>query len=84
MSARVTGIPIHPKMICIVTKIEYDYASKQGTVWSPAHNVPDMAGSISTFEAIDPEVQEIRHFEGTHVTSTFLKTGGKWEARLDE
>ena len=77
-------MPIHPKMLCIVTKIEYDAAEKQGTVWSPVDSVPDMAGSIWTFEEIDPEVVEIRHFEGTQITTIFRKTAGKWEAILDE
>ena len=75
-------MPFHDKMQCTVTKLEYDFVTKTGTVWSPVSSVPNLSGSVAVFTAIDPAARLIRHHEGSHVTTVYSRQSGTWKSEL--
>jgi hypothetical protein len=74
-------MPFHEKMLCNVTRLEYDFSSHTGIAWSPEHSVPDMSGSLEVFTSIDPEVKRIIHIEGDEATTVYALKNGDWVSR---
>jgi hypothetical protein len=61
-------------------RIEYDSATRTGTIHMRPHGCTDMPGAIRLFTAIDPEVRTIATFAGERPDTSYRRIDGAWRA----
>lgn len=70
----------HPKLVCRVYELRYDFAHRRGTLYFPANNCCDMGGAIQMFSAIDPGVEVIETYAGRRLDTTYRLSEDGWQA----
>lgn len=63
---------------CYVISIDYDFASKTGSVFMPPNNCTDMGGAVRLFTRIDADVRRIETWNGRAKDMAYYREGGKW------
>lgn len=74
----------HGKLMCQVSRIEYNFDTKIGAVFMPEHNCTDMAGCIALFKGIDPQVLTIKTYAGGVADTMYMRSSVRvrWLAKL--
>jgi len=70
----------HLKMQTDAKQLIYDFERRFGTLHQAADCCTDMTGTISVFEAIDPDVRKIQTWAGGFLDTTYERIHGKWVA----
>jgi hypothetical protein len=68
-------------VMCYVERLDYCFASRQGTLYVREGNCTDMLGCIALFQAIDQRVRRIQTASGTRPDAAYILDGGEWTAR---
>jgi hypothetical protein len=68
------------KLSCTVNGIEYDFATRMGTLHMAEFNCCDMNGAIELFKRIDSSVKTILTFAGSERDTMYEKRNGDWQA----
>ena len=72
----------HPKLLCCVKTIEYNFEKKTGYIYIPAYDKVDMGACIDLFTSIDEEVERIFTFAGDKENAAYFKRSGDWKMRF--
>jgi hypothetical protein len=66
---------------CNVERITVDVLQREGSLYLPKDNVPDMVSTIACFESLDPAVQRIYVFSAGSPTFVYRRDGQDWASR---
>jgi hypothetical protein len=73
---------LHHRLKCHAQTLQYDFKTRGGTVH--AAGCTDMRGAIELFEAIDPEVVEIRTFMDGRPDTLYWHDHETWRAEAPD
>ena len=68
-------------VMCNVSEIRIDVGKKEGYLFLPEMNYPDMGSTIKCFMSVDPEINVIQTIVGDAPDVAYVKVDGKWESR---
>jgi hypothetical protein len=74
--------PFHPKLMCSICRMSYDWLTRTGELHFPEGSRCDMTGALELFKAIDSRVRAIRTFAGAKSDAIFFKRGKEWQTWL--
>jgi hypothetical protein len=73
-------MPYDDRLKCMVEKIDYDFNTRQGTVWTEDGTCTEMSGCVGFFEQIDPSVRRIVTHQGKELDTLYKREGHEWRA----
>ncbi len=73
----------HPKLLCCVKKLKYNFEKKTGYIYIPEYDKIEMGACVDLFISIDEEVERIFTFAGDKENSAYFKCSGDWKIRFN-
>jgi hypothetical protein len=70
----------HPKTMCDVNNLKYDFDKKCGNIDIVDWHVTDLSGTVAVFNAIDENVEEITVTAGGKPDILYRKKNGIWDS----
>ncbi len=67
-------------VMCNVSEIRINVDTKQGCLFLPEMNYPDMSSTIRCFTSVDPEIEVIETFVDGKPDTMYIKIDGEWQA----
>lgn len=71
-------------VMCNIDRVAYDATNRNGYLFVPEDNYPDMASTIKCFTSMDPECCVIRTFVGGKEDTVYVKNPAVEHLSLEE
>jgi hypothetical protein len=67
-------------VMCNVSRIVIDVDNREGHLYLPIFNAPDMSRTIEGFTSVDPEIERIFTYVDGQPDIEYLRINGEWIA----